>query len=79
MNPQVPSMFTIEHDRISNIVFESYESWIVQDQAFFTSLDSLISKGVLLHVLFYKHAFEVWDKVDKHYNSHMKDRVHPLR
>lgn len=32
-----------------------------------------------MHVLCCKHAYEVWDKVHKHFNTPMKDKVHQLR
>lgn len=63
VNTQIPLMFKTECDQIANIISESCESWIVQDQTLFTWLLSRIFEGVLPRTLSYKHAFEVRDKV----------------
>lgn len=72
-------MFKSEQDQTCNIVSEKYESWIIQDQALFTWLLSTISESVFPRVLACKHAYEVWDKVHKHFNSQMKACAHQLR
>lgn len=79
VNPQISLMFKVGHDRISNVVSKSFESWIMQDQILFKLLLSMISEGVLPCVISCKHSFKVWDKVHKHYNSQMKAHVHQLR
>lgn len=78
VNPTIPTMFKTDNVRLLNIVSEEYESWIVQDQALFTWLISIISELVIPIVLFCKHAYELWDKVHKHFHSQMKAKVHQL-
>lgn len=79
VNPQIPLMFKTENDRLTNIVYENYEAWVVQDQALFAWLLSTISEVVLSCVLSCKHAYEMWDKMHKHFNLQMKAHVHQLR
>lgn len=79
VNPQIPLMFKNDNERISNVVYEEYEAWIVQDQMLFTWLLSIISESVLQRVISCNHAYEVWDKVHKHFLSQIKARVHQLR
>lgn len=79
VNPQIPLIFKTESDHIDNIMCEGYESWIVQDQSFLAWLLLMISKLVLPRLLSCNHAYEVWDKVHKHFNSQMKASVHQLR
>lgn len=76
VNPQIPSMFKTKLDQILNLIYEEYEAWIVQDHDLFTWILSTIFESFLPRVLACKHAYQVWDKVHKHYNSHMKARVY---
>lgn len=55
---------------------EVYNSWIVQDQSLFTWLLSTTLEFVLPRILQFKHAYKVCDKVQKHFNSHIKACVH---
>lgn len=50
----------------------------MQDKAFFTRFLSTISKSILPRVLSCKPAYEVWDKVHKHFKSQKKLCVHQL-
>lgn len=79
VNPQIPLMFIIESDRNANVESEKYEACVVQDQALFTWLLSTISEIVLPCLLSYKHAYEISDKVHKHFHSQVKAHVHQLR
>lgn len=36
-------------------------------------------EALLPHVLSCKHSYEIWDKVDKHFNLQMKAQLHQLR
>ncbi|CAI8604343.1 unnamed protein product [Vicia faba] len=77
-NPQIPLIFKSDKDHLANKVFDEYETWIVQDQAFFSWLLSTISKLVLPRVLSCKHRYQIWDQIHKHFNIVMKGRVHQL-
>lgn len=79
VNPYIPSIFKIDSEILSNIISEEYESWIVQDKTIFALLLSTISESVIPRALSRKHAYEAWDKVNKHFHSQMKARVHHLR
>lgn len=78
VNPRIPPMFKTESDRLENLVSEACKEWMVQDQELFTWLLSKISKFVILRLLSCKHAYDVWDKVHRHYNAYMKAKVHQL-
>lgn len=78
VHPKIPPMFKNEQDRIENIISWEYETWIMQDQTLFAWLLSTIYESVLPKVLACKCAYEVWDKVHKHFNSQMKARVHHI-
>lgn len=78
-NPQIPPMFKTGSERLSNIVSEEYQAWIIQDQTLFTWLIYTIYESFLPRVLSCKHAYEVSDKVYKHFHSQMKVRVCQLR
>lgn len=78
VNPHIPVMFKTDCDHLSNIVSKEYEMWIVQDQALFTWLLSMIFEVVLPEVLSCKHAYEMWDKVHKHFRAQIKAKVYQL-
>lgn len=63
VNPYIPSMFKIDSERLSNIISEECESWIVRDQALFTWLLSIISESVIPRVLSCQHAYEVCEGI----------------
>lgn len=52
-------MFNADNDWLANVVFEDYDSWIVQDQTFFTWLLSTIYEAMLQCSLPHEHAYEV--------------------
>ncbi|KAI5392018.1 hypothetical protein KIW84_076708 [Lathyrus oleraceus] len=62
-------------DQLEGNISDEYEEWIVQDQVVLIWLLSTVSKFVLPCVLSYNHAFEVWDRIHKYFNVHMKARV----
>lgn len=63
VNPQILQKFKSEQDRIEGKVSEEYETSISQEQDVFDLLLSTISEYVLPRVSFFKHTFEVWDKI----------------
>lgn len=79
MNSQIPRNFKTTQDQAEGRVFEEYEEWIVRDQAIFIWLLSTISEFVLPRVLLCKNAFEVWDRIHKYINAHVKARVRQFR
>lgn len=77
VNPQILRNFKTTQDQVEGKVSHEYEEWIMQDQVIFIWL--LYSEVVLPQVLPCKHVFEVWDRIHKYFNAHMKARVYQLR
>lgn len=74
VNPQIPLIIKFEADRLVNIKYEEYESWIIQDQALFTWLLSTIYETVHPRVLSCKPSYQIWDQIYKHFNALMNIR-----
>lgn len=79
VNPSIPPKYASEADRALDKVTEEYEKWLVQDQMLFTWLLSSLSDSILPRTIGYKHAFQVWDTIHKHFQSHMKAKDRQLR
>ncbi|KAK2449415.1 hypothetical protein QL285_008613 [Trifolium repens] len=79
LNPQIPLQYASVEDRIDGKSTEEYRKWIFKDQSLFTWLLSTLSDSVLPRVLGCKHAFQVWDKIHKYFNSVLKARARQLR
>lgn len=43
VNPRIPQKFKMVQDQVEGKVYDEYEAWIVQDQAIFIMLLSIIS------------------------------------
>lgn len=79
VNPQIPLKYSSEFDRLNDVVSDAYDKWLVQDQLLFTWLLLALSEYVLPRVLGYKHSFQVWDNIHKHFHSHLKAKVRQFR
>lgn len=79
VNPQIPHKFNSVQDRVSGMISDEYEAWLVQDQALFIWLSSTIFESMLPRALLCKHAYEVWDKINQYFNAQMKARIRQLR
>ncbi|PNY18109.1 retrovirus-related Pol polyprotein from transposon TNT 1-94 [Trifolium pratense] len=79
VNPKIPLQFASIEDRATATNSAEYQQWLVKDQTLFTWLLSTISDGVLPRVLSCRHAYEVWDKIHKYFNSVLKSRARQLR
>lgn len=67
-NPKISLMFKIKADYIKNVIYEDYETCIVQDQVLYIWLLSTISERVLLQIFTCKRSYEIWDKIHKHFS-----------
>ncbi|MCH81597.1 retrovirus-related Pol polyprotein from transposon TNT 1-94, partial [Trifolium medium] len=79
LNPQIPLQFDSIEARSLGQNSEAYQQWLVKDQTLFTWLLSTLSDSVLPRVLSCRHAYEVWDKIHKYFNSVFKSRARQLR
>jgi histone deacetylase 1/2 len=79
LNPQIPLQYASVEDRVAGKSIEEYRKWIFKDQSLFTWLLSTLSDSVLPRMLGCKHAFQVWDKIHKYFNSVLKARARQLR
>lgn len=78
VNPIIPQKYASESNRVQDLVTEEYQRWIVQDQMLFTWLLSSLSEAFLPRVLGCKHSYAVWDRVQKHFQLHMRAKVRQL-
>lgn len=67
--------YATKSDREQDNVSVEYDKWIVQDQMLFTWLPSTLSESFLPRVLGCKHSFQVWDRIHKHFQAHLKAKV----
>lgn len=65
VNPQIPHKHKSTKDRITGTFSDECEARIVQDQVVFIWILSTISESFFPRVLVCKHAFEVWDKIQR--------------
>lgn len=79
VNPIIPLKYASEHDRELDFVTEEYERWLVQDHMLFTWLLSSLSELILPRVIGCRQAWQMWDKIHKHFQSHMKAKVCQFR
>lgn len=78
VNPNIPPQFDSSKDRTIGKVSAEYDCWFVQDEALFTWLLSMFSDSVLPHVLYCRHAHQVWGTIHKHFYSHLKVKMRKL-
>jgi histone deacetylase 1/2 len=79
VNPEIPLQFDSIENHMLGQNSDAYQKWLVKDQTLFTWLLSTLSEAVLPRVLSCRHAYEVWDKFHKYFNSVLKSRARQLR
>lgn len=79
VNPTIPPRYASEADRVLDFQTDEFQKWYVQDQMLFAWLLSSLSATFLPCVLGCRHSYEVWDKIQKHFQSHMKAKSKQLR
>lgn len=79
IDPEIPPQFTTNEDWLNQQYSDKYEKWLVQDQTLFIWILSTLSDMVLPRLLSCKHTHQVWDKLHKHYYSHLKAKIRQLR
>nr|KYP58987.1 hypothetical protein KK1_014412 [Cajanus cajan] len=71
VNPLIPTKFASDVNHDLDHVSDAYQQWLVKDQMLFSWLLSSLTKFVLPCVFGCKHSYKIWDKIHKHYYSHL--------
>lgn len=79
VNPVIPAKYASEADRLADVPSDEFEKWLVQDQTLFTWILSTLSESVLPRVLSCHHSWQLWEKLQQHYFSHLKAKIRQLR